>query len=306
MSDKTKHCGCESLRDQFAAAALTGLLVAHQEDAVDDVVRWSFNWADSMLAERAKLTPKSASVSNDEAPESKADAMPRTPETDRLTEWERHGSHRWGLGVASDLYDLECRVAALEKTIHDAVPAARAEAEVKEPTGSSTGCGEPESTVRTGDTPVTEPLPDDANGRGCATLGWRLLEAGEVIQEGDEWYSESADRWYPLRRWHGWQYSGDVGCVRYRRRVEPAAESRDVYPQGREPVAWCVMRVGGSFGQVFRSLEGAMEHAEELEELENWKYDAVPLYARLPKAPANLEVSEANGYAIEFGEWEVE
>jgi hypothetical protein len=114
MSDKTKHCGCESLRDQFAAAALTGLLVAHQEDAVDDVVRWSFNWADSMLAERAKLTPKSASVSNDEAPESKADAMPRTPETDRLTEWERHGSHRWGLGVASDLYDLECRVAALE------------------------------------------------------------------------------------------------------------------------------------------------------------------------------------------------
>jgi hypothetical protein len=54
------------------------------------------------------------------------ESAPATPESDRLAEWERHGSRRWGLGVASDLYDLECRVAAIEKTNHGAAPAARA------------------------------------------------------------------------------------------------------------------------------------------------------------------------------------
>ena len=54
------------------------------------------------------------------------ESAPATPEADRLAEWERHGSHRWGLGVAGDLYDLECRVAAIEKTNHDAAPAAKA------------------------------------------------------------------------------------------------------------------------------------------------------------------------------------
>lgn len=39
---------------------------------------------------------------------------PRTQAADRLADWERHGSHRWGLGVAHDMHNLACRVTALE------------------------------------------------------------------------------------------------------------------------------------------------------------------------------------------------
>jgi hypothetical protein len=39
--------------------------------------------------------------------------------------WEEHGPSQWGYGVAIDLLALERRVAALERTNHDAAPAAR-------------------------------------------------------------------------------------------------------------------------------------------------------------------------------------
>ncbi len=43
----------------------------------------------------------------------------------RKHDWESHGPGHWGYGVAIDLLALERRVAALERTNHDAAPAAR-------------------------------------------------------------------------------------------------------------------------------------------------------------------------------------
>ena len=108
-------------RDHFAAAALAGLL-ANGDYGMESTPGLAWGMADAMLRERGNHIADSGKMV--ETPEETQDCptstpqvppMPRTPQSDRLTEWERHGSHRWGLGVASDLYDLECRVAALEK-----------------------------------------------------------------------------------------------------------------------------------------------------------------------------------------------
>ena len=42
-----------TLRDYFAAAALQGLLVG-SNDATSDIVKWAYEAADAMMAERAK------------------------------------------------------------------------------------------------------------------------------------------------------------------------------------------------------------------------------------------------------------
>lgn len=42
----------ERVRDQFAAAALTGLLASDPKLSAPDIRRMAFNWADSMLRER--------------------------------------------------------------------------------------------------------------------------------------------------------------------------------------------------------------------------------------------------------------
>lgn len=42
------------LRDQFAAAALTGNLAAFPETYDGDAARWAYDMAEIMLAERAK------------------------------------------------------------------------------------------------------------------------------------------------------------------------------------------------------------------------------------------------------------
>ncbi len=103
-------------RDHFAAAALTGLLVNANSDIDEetmdtpsDIAYTAYAMADAMLRERANhpAIPDSCPASTPQ--------VTRKPVADRLAEWERLGSHRWGLGVAIDLYDLECRVAALEK-----------------------------------------------------------------------------------------------------------------------------------------------------------------------------------------------
>lgn len=143
-------------RDTFAAAALTGLL-ANGDYGKDSMPPLAYELADAMLRERANHIPDAGKMVE----------KPRTPQSDRLSEWERHGSHRWGLGVASDLYDLECRVAVLEKAIHDAAPAARASVDPVVPQPATHGDSDrtdkaaPRPSESTGDTPVTEPMPKE-------------------------------------------------------------------------------------------------------------------------------------------------
>ena len=129
----------QDLRDHFAAAALTGLLtsddVGEESNAFGQAICQSaYLWAGAMLRERANHSPDAGKMGQSSGGTyrawvaqnaalvnaAKEKSAPRTPQADRLAEWERHGSDRWGLGVASDLYDLECRVAALEKANHDA------------------------------------------------------------------------------------------------------------------------------------------------------------------------------------------
>ena len=142
--------------------------------------------------------------------------------------WERQGTSRWGFGVALDIVTLERRLAALEKlspnsyaetdakrgvsnTNHDAAPATRAEDVLKEPTGRSGGepAGGPKGTVRTGNTRD----PGD---------GWRLLESGEVIRDGDEFYT--LDGW---KRTYCHRHQPDPDMTYRRRKTAPPCVETD-------------------------------------------------------------------------------
>jgi hypothetical protein len=109
-------------RDHFAAAALTGLIARAGEIPFDGVAD-CYEWADAMLRERERVTEP---LLKEKQAEVSAAPVSRPPETR----------------------------ASFSATNLDAAPAARAEDVLKEPTGRSGGepAGEPEGTVRTGDT----------------------------------------------------------------------------------------------------------------------------------------------------------
>jgi hypothetical protein len=96
--------------------------------------------------------------------------------------------------VASRAYNLaDAMLRERERTNHDAVPEARAEYELKEPNGSSTGepGGEPESTVRTGNTPQ----PRNGSLSGCETVQQEPVAFAVVCKEmtGIDVYDDAYD-----------------------------------------------------------------------------------------------------------------
>lgn len=107
-----------TMRDHFAAAALTGLL-ANGDYGMESTPGLAWDMADAMLRERER-------TNHDAVPAATASGAGVTPAIDRLREWERHGSWRWGLGAAGDVTMLERRLAMVEAIVHDAAPAARA------------------------------------------------------------------------------------------------------------------------------------------------------------------------------------
>jgi hypothetical protein len=114
--------------------------------------------------------------------------------------WEEHGPSQWGYGVAIDLLALERRVSALERL-------------------SGAGKSEGED--------------NDSPGKG-----WRWVNAGVRVQEGDEFLSTDGKTWHPST------WRGEAPPRTYRRRrikshanhdAAPAARAEDVLkePTGR-------------------------------------------------------------------------
>jgi hypothetical protein len=60
VSIKSKPDCCDSLRDQFAAAALTGLLAQGDDGSFSEewYARAAYRWADAMIAERSRSYEK--------------------------------------------------------------------------------------------------------------------------------------------------------------------------------------------------------------------------------------------------------
>lgn len=125
---------CMTDRDHFAAAALTGLLASREWPIdSDEAAHYCYRVADAMLRERERTNHDAAPAARASLPTADH-AVCRgrgsgcgtgdTPAIDRLREWERHGSGRWGIGAAGDVTMLERRLAMVEAIVHDAAPAA--------------------------------------------------------------------------------------------------------------------------------------------------------------------------------------
>jgi hypothetical protein len=63
--------GFVSLRDTFAAAALTGLLAnpRHDEDNIEEICHWAWSWADAMLRERERTKHDAVPAARAQLPE---------------------------------------------------------------------------------------------------------------------------------------------------------------------------------------------------------------------------------------------
>jgi hypothetical protein len=154
-----KQAERERLRDTFAAAALTGLLSLNRpglnQQFPTELCERAFRWADAMLREQDRQSVGVAE--KDSVADRKSVATPRACARS-----------------CSQPFDSA-------PTTHDAVPEARAEYELKEPNGSSTGepGGEPESTVRTGNTPQ----PRNGSLSGCETVQQEPVAFAVVCKE---------------------------------------------------------------------------------------------------------------------------
>lgn len=154
-----KQAERERLRDHFAAAALTGLMQFTIDAArpgayvksTAAIAADAYELADAMLRERNGAVESRETVQSGR-PSGVSDA--------------------WAAAANQQLRERGYYGSSPRSTNHDAVPEARAEDELKEPNGSSTGepGGEPESTVRTGNT--QEPV---AWGILRVGVGWRVI-----------------------------------------------------------------------------------------------------------------------------------
>jgi hypothetical protein len=192
--------------------------------------------------------------------------------------WERHGTGQWGYGVALDVLALERRVAALERL-----------------SGAGKSAGEE----------------SDSPGEG-----WRWVEPGKPVMEGDEYLSSVSNVWCP-------SYCRPAAPYRmYRRRIDarsnhdaaPAARAEDVLkePTGRsggepagepegtvrtgdtqEPVAWAVMLAGGERIYDVYAIE---EDAKAIDEAVTGNHGIVPLYRQPAITAEECEAIELAAY----------
>ncbi len=107
----------------------------------------------------------------------------------RKHDWESHGPGHWGYGVAIDLLALERRVAALERL-----------------SGAGKSAGED----------------NDSPGEG-----WRWVNAGVRVQEGDEFLSADGKMWHPST------WRGEAPPRTYRRRRIKSHANHDAAPAAR-------------------------------------------------------------------------
>ena len=121
------------------------------------------------------------------------------PAIDRLREWERHGSGRWGLGAAGDVTMLERRLAIVEAIVHDAAPAARAACagEMRDVSADS------HEKQGTGDAPVTEPMPKEKRAEVSDTLTEPVADSDELLAEYLLWKTRRCEPQPLAAGWRG-------------------------------------------------------------------------------------------------------
>jgi hypothetical protein len=118
----------------------------------------------------------------------------------RKHDWESHGQGHWGYGVAVDLLALERRVSALERL-----------------SGAGKSAGE------------------DNDSPGA---GWRWVDEGGRVQEGDEFRSADGKTWRPST------WRGKAPPRTYRRRRIDAQPNHDAAPAARAPTDASPLRSG--------------------------------------------------------------
>ena len=182
------------LRDHFAAAALTGLLV-HANDGIDeetldtpsDIAYTAYQMADAMLRERDKKSSAGASDAG-VAPDATRQPFGLAPATDQerfnaaVMNWISEAStflyhdvagSDGGKQIIADVCQQCWTAYGKTSTIRDAAPAAKATADryvrraAADGDSDRTGKAAPLTSEGAGDTPVTEPMP--VSGSGSAT-----------------------------------------------------------------------------------------------------------------------------------------
>lgn len=201
----------------------------------------------------------------------------------RKDNWERHGSGHWGYGVALDMLAMERRVAALERTKHDAAPAARAQF----PTGGHASGGsdsvgndraEPLTRLGTGDT-QEEPL------------AFAVMSGGRAYDIYDTRGEAEA-----ICRWLREEESGDiwrvvplVPCDATQPSHATHGECR-VHPCGNEPVAWAVENPAGDIHTIAYRRDRAEDHLASASER------VVPLFRQPALTAEECEAIELAAY----------
>jgi hypothetical protein len=177
----------------------------------------------------------------------------------RKHDWESHGPGHWGYGVALDVLALERRVAALERTDHDAAPLA------------SLGAGDTEEPV-----------------------AWAVMSGGRSYDIYDTRGEATA-----ICRWLCEEESGDIWRVVPLVPLVPCDATQpshathgecSVHPCGSEPVAWAVENPDGDIHTIAYRRDRAEDHLASASER------VVPLYRQPAITAEECEAIELAAY----------